>query len=128
MVTFQARVAFIALVTACGIAFAGCGILSSPSSPARPPLPAATLLTSDTEGTETAIRFLEDRVSRDHDDFTAYNKLAGYYLQRQRETGSLNYLDLALRAARASLAARDRPEHFARFVALNAGEEGYPSL
>jgi tetratricopeptide (TPR) repeat protein len=68
-------------------------------------LPAATTLTSDTEGTETAIRFLEDRVSRDHDDFTAYNKLAGYYLQRQRETGSLNYLDLALRAARASLAA-----------------------
>jgi tetratricopeptide (TPR) repeat protein len=105
MVTFQARVAFITLVTACGAAFAGCGILSSPSSNARPPLPAATPLTSDTEGTETAIRFLEDRVSRDHDDFTAYNKLAGYYLQRQRETGSLNYLDLALRASRASLAA-----------------------
>jgi len=44
-------------------------------------------------------------VNRDHDDFIAYNKLAGYYLQRQRETGSLNYLDLALRASRASLAA-----------------------
>ena len=105
MVTFQARATFIALMITCGVAFAGCGILSSPPSTARPPLPAATTLRSDTEGTETAIRFLEDRVSRDHDDFIAYNKLAGYYLQRQRETGSLNYLDLALRASRASLAA-----------------------
>jgi tetratricopeptide (TPR) repeat protein len=54
---------------------------------------------------ESAIRFLEDRVSRDPDDFIAFNKLAGYYLQRQRETGGLNYLELATRAARASLAA-----------------------
>lgn len=105
MVTFNARATFIALIINCVVAFAGCGILSSPSSTAPPPLPAATTLTSSTEGTETAIRFLEDRVSRDHDDFIAYNKLAGYYLQRQRETGSLSYLDLALRAASASLAA-----------------------
>ena len=105
MVTFQARATFFALIISCGVAFAGCGILSSPPSSARPPLAAATPLTSDSEGTEMAIRFLEDRVSRDHDDFIAYNKLAGYYLQRQRETGSLNYLDLALRASRASLAA-----------------------
>ncbi|HXG65061.1 MAG TPA: tetratricopeptide repeat protein, partial [Blastocatellia bacterium] len=39
----------------------------------------------------------------DPEDFIFYNKLAGYYLQFLRETGNLNYLDLASRAARASL-------------------------
>ena len=105
MVTLRTRLAFILQMAIFALASNGCGILSSSSSTPPPPVPAATTLTSDTEGTETAIRFLEDRVSRDHDDFIAYNKLAGYYLQRQRETGSLNYLDLALRAASASLAA-----------------------
>lgn len=70
-----------------------------------PPVPVAAPLANDTDTTESAIRFLEDRVKRDADDFIAYNKLVGYYLQRQRETGSLTYLDLASRAARASLAA-----------------------
>jgi tetratricopeptide (TPR) repeat protein len=85
----------------------GCGVLSSSSTspPPAPPLPVATALPADAEGTEKAIRFLEERVSHDHDDFIAYNKLAGYYLQRQRETGALNYIELALRAANASLAA-----------------------
>lgn len=105
MVTFKPRLALIALIAVCALTFDGCGILVSSTSTAPPPLPAATTLPSETEGTDAAIRFLEDRVSADHDDFIAYNKLAGYYLQRQRETGSLNYLDLALRAANSSLAA-----------------------
>ena len=105
MVTLRTRLALILLVAIFALASNGCGILSSSSSTPPPPVPAATTLPSDTEGTESAIRFLEDRVSRDHDDFIAYNKLAGYYLQHQRETGSLNSLDLALRAASASLAA-----------------------
>jgi tetratricopeptide (TPR) repeat protein len=49
------------------------------------------------------IRFLEDRIKRDGDDFVAHNKLAGAYLQRLRETGDIAYLDLAMRAAKASL-------------------------
>ena len=53
---------------------------------------------------ENIIRELEDRVRRDPEDFVAYNKLCGYYLQRLRETGDNAYLDLAARAARASLA------------------------
>src|SRR5919197_1338619 len=53
---------------------------------------------------ENIIRELEDRVRRDPEDFIAYNKLCGYYLQRLRETGDNAYLDLAARAARASLA------------------------
>jgi len=73
------------------------------SSSTPPPTPPAAPLASDYDSAESAIRFLEDRVKRDPDDIIAYNKLAGYYLQRLRETGSLNYLDLASRAAHASL-------------------------
>jgi tetratricopeptide (TPR) repeat protein len=58
------------------------------------------------EGSDSAvIRELEARVQSDPDDFIAYNKLAGYYLQRMRETSSAVYLDLADGAARASLGA-----------------------
>jgi tetratricopeptide (TPR) repeat protein len=39
------------------------------------------------------------------DDITAQNKLGGYYLQTLRETGNLTYLELATRAAQASLKA-----------------------
>ena len=60
---------------------------------------------SSIDATEGAIRFLEDRVQRDPLDFIAFNKLATYYLQRLRETGGLQYLDLASKSARASLAA-----------------------
>ena len=93
------------LIILSGLSGAGCGVLSSSSPPPPPSLPAAMTLPTDAEATEKAIRFLEDRVSRDRDDFIAYNKLAGFYLQRQRETGALNYIDLALRAAKASLVA-----------------------
>ncbi|HXD30747.1 MAG TPA: tetratricopeptide repeat protein [Pyrinomonadaceae bacterium] len=49
------------------------------------------------------MRFLEDRVARDPDDFVALNKLAGYYLQSYRETYDNSYLTLAERSAEASL-------------------------
>ena len=49
------------------------------------------------------IRFLEERVKRDPEDFSALNKLAGSYLQRARENGSADYIELAARAARRSL-------------------------
>jgi tetratricopeptide (TPR) repeat protein len=80
----------------------GCAAGSS-SATASSSIPAATALPSDVEATEQSIRFLEARVKKDQDDFIAYNKLAGYYLQRQRETGDLNYLELASRAATSSL-------------------------
>src|SRR5712692_1545913 len=69
-----------------------------------PPLPPAVLLPSDATVVEGSIRFLENRVKHDPADFIAYNKLAGLYLQRVRETGDLTYLNLASRAAHASLA------------------------
>ena len=89
----------LALVLA-ALTLTACGKASS-STP--PPTPPAAPLASDYDSAERTIRFLEDRVKRDPDDIIAYNRLAGCYLQRLRETGSLNYLDLASRAARASL-------------------------
>lgn len=50
------------------------------------------------------IRELEERVKQNPEDFIAFTKLGGYYLQRLRETGDVKYLELATRAARASLA------------------------
>ena len=50
-----------------------------------------------------AIRYLEDKIKANPDDFVAFNKLAGHYLQMLRETGSAQYLDLARRAANSSL-------------------------
>jgi tetratricopeptide (TPR) repeat protein len=51
----------------------------------------------------STIRFLEDRVKSDPDDFVAHNKLGSAYLQRLRETGDISYLELATRSAKASL-------------------------
>lgn len=82
----------------------GCGGWWSAAGPAPTPPPAAPI-PADAEAIAGAIRFLEDRVRRDPDDFIALNKLGGYYLQRLRETGDLNFLELAGRTARASLAA-----------------------
>src|SRR5919201_6539692 len=93
------------------LALSACGALWSAPNSRSSVLPAASPLAADTS--EVAIRFLEDRVKRDPEDFIAYNKLAGYYLQRLRETGSLNYLDLAARAAQASLAAMPAEQNVA---------------
>jgi tetratricopeptide (TPR) repeat protein len=54
---------------------------------------------------ERVLRFLEDRVKRDPDDMLALNRLAMVYLGRVRETGSIDYLRLADRDAKLSLAA-----------------------
>jgi tetratricopeptide (TPR) repeat protein len=70
-----------------------------------PPPPPATELSTDEEMVAGTIRFLEERVKDDPKDFIAYNKLGGYYLLRLRETGDVKYLELAERAANASLKA-----------------------
>src|SRR5581483_8529239 len=87
--------------------FTGCGMLSStaPASTAAPVIPPATALAANADASEAAIRWLEDRVRKDPDDFIAHNKLADYYLQRLRETGNVRWLELAARTARASLKA-----------------------
>jgi tetratricopeptide (TPR) repeat protein len=79
-------------------------------------------LPSDSDSTEAAIRFLEDRVRHDPDDFIAYNRLAAYYFERHRETGALNYLELASRAARASLGAIPAEQNYGGLAALAQAE------
>ncbi len=101
-----------------------CGgwVASSSSATHLASLPAAAPLPNTAEATESTIRFLENRVKRDPDDFIAYNLLFGRYLQRLRETGSLNYLDLASRAARASLAAMPAEQNIGGLSALAQAE------
>ena len=81
-------------------------------------VPPATLLAPDTDQVTAIIRSLEEKVRQHPDDFVAYTKLAGYYLQRQRETGSTEYLTLAERAARASLAILPPEQNYGGLAAL----------
>jgi len=92
------------------IAFALCcgacgGTVSRPAAPPPAPAPPAASApdSSEAEAVEGTIRFLEERVKKDPEDFIALNKLNGYYLQRAQESGDVRYLELAARAARDSL-------------------------
>jgi len=81
-----------------------CGELSPSSTErAQTSVPPAAPIASDTTASENMIRFLENKIKNDPEDFSANSKLAGLYLQNLRETGDVAYLDLAFRAARASL-------------------------
>ncbi len=94
--------AFLALgVVGLALAAGGRWRLGSGRQAFRPSAPSS--LRSEADTAELAIRFLEDRVKKDPKDFVALNRLAGYYLQRMRETGYLAYLQLASRATRTSL-------------------------
>jgi len=72
------------------------------TSPA--PLDGAPSATDEAAQSRELTRFLEERLKRDPGDADVYSKLAGLYLQQLRETGALEGLGLALRAARTSLA------------------------
>ena len=86
------------LLLACG----GCGGVQSAKSETAIVPPAAPIA-SDAAIGDGAIRFLENRLKSDPEDFDANNKIAGLYLQKLRETGNVAYLDLGFRVARASL-------------------------
>jgi tetratricopeptide (TPR) repeat protein len=71
---------------------------------AKPALPTtAPVRRSGKREAEEMVRFLEDRIRHDPEDFVSYNSLAGYYLQGLRETGDLQLFSLASRAAHSSL-------------------------
>src|SRR5437879_1207901 len=67
-------------------------------------VPPAVLLPSAAATDAQTLRFLQDRIKADPDDFIAQNKLAAWHLQRVRETGDLASLEIAMKAALASLA------------------------
>src|SRR5436309_157670 len=106
------------------LAFAGCqiGTASSTTTSSEPRIPVAELLPSDADVEQQTIRFLEERVRRDPEDFIAHNKLAGQYLQRVRETGDVTYLDLAAKAAHASLTTLTAEQNTVGLTALAQAE------
>ncbi len=115
------------------VALACAGLSASPfdsSSVATAPnpgalaLPVAVPLADDDKATNAAIRFLEDRVRRDTDDFSAQNRLAGLYLKRLRETGNYGFLGLASVAVRASLVAVPAERNVGGLTALAMVESG----
>ncbi|HSB12752.1 MAG TPA: tetratricopeptide repeat protein [Blastocatellia bacterium] len=85
-------------------------------------LPPAAPSASDPSMEEQTTRFLEHKIKRDPEDFIALNKLATIYLQRVRETGDLNYLSLAARAAGASLTTLPPEQNIGGLVALTQVE------
>jgi len=92
-----AKLVGLTLLLALGVGCTSSSASSTSPAPAAKPIPAAV------EASEAAIRFLEDRVKRDPDDFPALNNLAGRYLTKLRETGNLQWFSLAKRTAQASL-------------------------
>jgi len=85
-------------------------------------LPVAVPIVADDRGASQAIRFLEGRVREDPENFHAYNKLAGAYLQRLRDTGNVQFLELTFRAARASLASVPAEQNVGGLAALAQAE------
>jgi tetratricopeptide (TPR) repeat protein len=81
-----------------------CGSVKSVATDSRTQsLPPAAPIASNESATDNTIRFLENRLKNDPEDYSANNKLAGLYLQKLRETGNVQYLDLTFRVARISL-------------------------
>jgi len=105
------------LLNACG----GDSQTAATESEVVSPPPAAPLAADD-KATEQAIRFLEERVKSDPEDFSASGKLANLYLQRLRETGDVAYLELTFRAARASLDSVPEVRNAGGLAALTAAE------
>jgi tetratricopeptide (TPR) repeat protein len=104
MRTLKAKLLYAIAIGLANLTFSSCGGWWESAASHPPPLPAAVPLPSEDQANKISIRWLEDRVRRDPEDFISHNKLVGYYLQLQRETGAQAYLELASRAARASLA------------------------
>ena len=77
-----------------------CLALEARSSPSNA---GADAFTAYQRQSEQTIRFLESRLHRDPDDVIAINRLSLAYLQKARETGSLDYLQLAAKRAAQSL-------------------------
>lgn len=104
------------LISACG------GLSPSPTERAQASVPPAAPIVADTTAAENMVRFLENKIKNDPEDFSANSKLAGLYLQKLRETGDVAYLDLAFRTARASLASVPDERNSGGLAALTQAE------
>ena len=90
------------VISLVGVALAlllnACGPSTNASSREAAVAPVAPEL-SEAQVNAQTLRFLEDKVRKDPEDFIAQNKLAAYYLQQVRETSDVTYLKLAARAS-----------------------------
>lgn len=94
----------------------------SPSTSLSSASPVVSPASPEDAATETTIRYLEERVRRDPEDYIALTKLAGYYLQRLRETGNVQYLELVTRAAQASFKVLPAEQNHGALAALTQAE------
>src|SRR5881397_1426273 len=78
---------------------AGCTNRTPSPDPALS-VPPVVPLPSTAAADEQTLRFLQNRIKEDPDDFIAQNKFAAWHLQRVRETGDLASLEIAMKAAR----------------------------
>jgi len=92
------------------------------SVPRASDLPPAAALPDDSRATDQAIRFFEARLRSDPENASAAARLAGYHLQRLRETGDIDSLVRALAAAQVSLAAVPDIRNYGGLTALAQGE------
>ena len=111
------RVHLAILLPFVGLVLCGCEVARTEPKAAEPITVAAPAAAPRAPANDT-IRFLEERVKSDPDDFIAHNKLASEYLQRLRETGDVTYLDLAQRSAAASLKALPAEQNKGGLAAL----------
>ncbi|HWP44448.1 MAG TPA: tetratricopeptide repeat protein [Blastocatellia bacterium] len=112
-------------VTAMGLGlmfFSACGAAWESAATNSATIPAAAPIPPDEEAVKVSTRILEERVKRDPEDFVAHNKLAGYYLTFLRETGNTRFLELASRAARASLDVLPAEQNLGGLTALSQVE------
>ena len=86
-------------------------------------VPSAAPLTSEDAATDNAVRFLENKVKNDPEDFSAHNKLAMHYLRLAREKDDDSYLELAARSARLSLQSVPVERNFGGLYALAQYEQ-----
>jgi len=80
-----------------------CQLLAAQSAPK--PLPS--------NATDESIRFFQAQLARDPEYYVNYNRLAGAYALKARETGDISYYDLAEKAIRKSLELESQHEEAA---------------
>src|SRR5215475_1900031 len=102
-----------------------CQLLAAQSAPK--PLPS--------NATDESIRFFQAQLARDPEYYVNYNRLAGAYALKARETGDISYYDLAEKAIRKSLELESQHEEAAtaygqlgaiQFAKLSAPNDGRP--
>lgn len=118
----KATLALIAALGLTALTWSAANRWSSSRATHLPALPAAAPLPPDEGQSDGALRFLAYRIKQDPENFVVLNMMAGYHLQRLRETGSLDALDRAQRAARASLAVLPAERNIGGLSALTQTE------